>query len=109
MEILIAFLLKMVDNTLGTFKTISLNKENKILNITSEGNFNFGINHMEVTFMEGCSEFSRDYWVMIDKGKLENKRSIDEVRQILNNHPEFLDRNSVYHSLVLESYRNYKL
>lgn len=27
MEILIAFLLKMVDNTLGTFKTISLNKE----------------------------------------------------------------------------------
>jgi hypothetical protein len=50
---------------------------------------NFLAEDMLIIFRNGCFNQLKEFYIMNDEGILEERRSIGEVRQILNEHPAF--------------------
>ena len=46
---------------------------------------------MKVYFIEGCLTEEEEFYLIVDNGKIEERRSIEEVRGLLDNHPELID------------------
>lgn len=66
---------------------LEYDKTNNVVKITGD---DFEINNMQVYFSNGCSAKKENFWLIEKIGRLD--RSIDEVREILNNNPVFLER-----------------
>ena len=49
------------------------------------------VDDMEVSFVEGCDVSEEEIYLITDKGKLSERRSIEEVRSLLDENPEFVD------------------
>ena len=71
--------------------TLSFNKDLKTVNIKASGEKKFELNNSYITFTNGCEMEERNLFLLIDNGDLEEERSIEEVRELLGQHPEFHD------------------
>ena len=70
---------------------IKLNKiENKV-DISGSGEKDFEASNMEVSRLKGCLTEERKFLLITYNGELAERRSIEEVRQILTDNPEFID------------------
>lgn len=74
------------DNVIVTFDKI-----NNIVNVAGEGNLSFNAEGMQVTFTEGCFDEKKDFYLIINKGKLAERRSIEEIRLLLDQYPGMID------------------
>src|SRR3990167_567154 len=71
---------------------VEYNRANNYVLITGMGDENFFSSiPLEVYFKEGCSLNQESFYLFIDNGELDEKRSIDEVRETLDEHPELID------------------
>ncbi|MFA5019683.1 MAG: hypothetical protein WC533_01145 [Candidatus Pacearchaeota archaeon] len=68
-----------------------LNKTSNSISISESNNFSFSAENMKITFADGCSNKIEDFILINDNGELEEERSIEEVRQLLNENPELID------------------
>lgn len=68
-----------------------LDKNTNTVSILGSGDTTFAIRDVPVEYLKGCLVEDKSYFLIIDNGKLEEQRSIDEVRSILAQHPEFVD------------------
>lgn len=76
-----------------------LDKENLKVTLISNS---ISATDMDVTFIEGCLNFGQTIFIVKDLGELPKDRSISEVRDLLNNHPEFADAYSVLKRLFTD-------
>jgi len=70
---------------------ITFDKINSEVEITGSGDADFEISGMDASVADGCVVREEEFYLLEDKGKLPKKRSIDEVRSLLDSHPEFID------------------
>lgn len=73
---------------------INLDKSNNIVDVSgvsNDGSETLSAPNMAVTFMKGCSISERNIYLITINGKLEKRRSITEVRALLNQYPEFVN------------------
>lgn len=68
-----------------------LDKNTNTVSILGSGDTTFAIRDVPVEYLKGCLVESKDYFIIIDNGKLEDYRDIGEVRSLLTQHPEFVD------------------
>jgi hypothetical protein len=66
---------------------LEIDKENNIINIALNENIDFYLSGMEINFKEGCGEHEENFYLMIEEEELEGLRSIEEVRDLLNEYP----------------------
>ena len=69
---------------------IEFNKNTNSVDFESD-DIGLELNGMETVFVEGCMTKTDDYVVLHDEGTLEDRRSIEDVRSLLNNNKELLD------------------
>ena len=70
---------------------IEFDKNLSLLNIRGGLGRNFTIINMEADVLKGCLSEETTFFLIIDNGELDESRSINEVRQILNDNPEYTD------------------
>lgn len=70
---------------------ISFDKINNKIEITSLEYKSLILKDMQVTFTQGCSSEMKNFYLLVDNGLLGKSRSADEVVQILEDYPAFLD------------------
>jgi hypothetical protein len=70
---------------------VLFDKETSKVSVFGSGDFEFELNDAEATFIEGCFAKLDGFYLLVDQGKLGNRRSIEEVRMLLNEHPELMD------------------
>jgi len=70
-----------------------LDRNSSLLILYSEGNSSdeFRINDMNVNYVSGCSVEQKEFYLITDNGKLEKRRSIGDVRELLKERPELID------------------
>lgn len=68
--------------------TITINEGAYTATITSN---NISITGMNLDFVEGCFGNKKTFYLLTDKGKLDSRRSIADVRSLLTNNPIFID------------------
>ena len=77
-----------IGNIIPLSGELIFDKQNNIVTITnSEGEFL--ASDMEVYFSKGCEIKDESFWLLRDNGELEERRSIEEVRQLLDDNPQF--------------------
>jgi len=64
---------------------VEFNKNDREIFISSN---RFEANLVGVTFTEGCFSENKEFFLIKDNGKLASKRTISEVRDLIDNHPE---------------------
>lgn len=69
---------------------INFDKENNKINVDSD-NSSLSASDMKVSFIDGCLNEEKSFYLFIDKGRLEKRRSIDDVRKLLSEHPELIE------------------
>lgn len=69
----------------------TFNKSSNEVSITGSATFNFETKDMEVDFVEGCLTEKKQFILITDQGELNERRSIEEVRTLLSEHPEFTE------------------
>lgn len=67
---------------------IEFDKTTNTVDITSDS---FSVENSPVTKMKGCLTSEQQFYLIVDEGELEERRTIEEVRDLLDEHPEFLD------------------
>ena len=70
---------------------ITFDKINSEVEITGFGDADFEISAMDASVANGCLVREEEFYLITDNGKLPEKRSIGEVRNILDSHPELID------------------
>jgi hypothetical protein len=71
---------------------VELNKtSNKVSISSSEEYKDLQALNVEVTSLKGCLMEEKIIYLIIDQGELDEKRSIGEVRSLLDDHPELID------------------
>ena len=81
----------------GNYKGQVIEEDNGVLtfdkkiNKTSILGQNFSFEEMEATFIKGCFDVEKQFLLINDLGELEEQRSIDEVRALLEENPEFIN------------------
>jgi len=70
---------------------LTFNKSSNKVSITGLGVSNFETKDMEVGFIEGCLTEKKQFILITDQGELNERRSIEEVRILLREHPEFIE------------------
>ena len=70
---------------------VSFSKSNSLVSMRSADGV-FSADGLATTIVRGCLAETRDFYLIHSEGTLAEKRSITEVRQLLNEHPEFRDQ-----------------
>jgi len=68
--------------------TVTYDKSANKASISSD---TVNVNNMVVSFVDGCGVKEEEIYLISDKGELGERRSIEEVRDLLNENPEFVD------------------
>ncbi len=72
--------------------TIEVDKSTRFVDVEASGDIDFSINNMDVTICEGCENEEVSYFLLVDEGELDDSRDIMEVRDIINQNPEILNK-----------------
>lgn len=70
---------------------VSFDKLNNKVDMEGTGDMDFQITGMKVSFTKWCLGEEKEFYLIIDKGKLKEPRSLEEIRKILDEHPELID------------------
>lgn len=70
---------------------VTFDKENNKVNILGEGDIDFMYSNMEVISLDGCLIEMKEFLLLTDNGELPQRRTIEEVRQLLNENPRFTE------------------
>ena len=70
---------------------LTLDKINKKISVDFFNDVNFSMNDMDVYFIKGCIDEEKEMWLLTDEGKLNEMRSIEEVRELLTQYPMIID------------------
>ena len=68
--------------------TLTLDKINKKISVSGDG---LEATDMDASFIDGCGNEEKEFYVFVCNGLREERRSIEEVRMILDENPELID------------------
>tara|TARA_Y100000310_G_scaffold142407_1_gene141941 strand:- start:6550 stop:7335 length:786 start_codon:yes stop_codon:yes gene_type:complete len=74
---------------------------NKV-HVSGTGNMPFELNNADPTFIEGCQIEEKEFLLFIPNGQLSSRRSIEDVRSLLRQHPELIDAHENLRSLFTD-------
>jgi len=79
--------------------TVTFDKLNNKVKIIGSGDRNFNVKNMDVSFRKWCGEEKIEYYLIIEKGKLKEPRTTEEIEDELKEHPELVDEYEGLNSL----------
>jgi hypothetical protein len=73
---------------------LNFDKINNKINISGVGDEDFQVMNMTPNFVRGCGMEEKTFYLISDEGERDERRSIEDVRSLLDDYPELISMNS---------------